>query len=318
MAGVLTLTVNPAIDLSTAVDRVEPIRKLRCAEGRRDPGGGGVNVARVVRRLGGEVRALYPVGGLVGQLLQRLVEAEGVASVTVPVAGETREDVTVLDRGCGDQYRFVMPGPRLAEAEWRALLDALTALGPGPAIVCASGSLPPGAPDDFYARAAAIVRGWGARFVLDTSGAALKAGLEAGVHLIKPNLRELSELTGAPLADEAARLAACRTLIARGRTEVVALSLGADGALLVTAQAAWRAPALPIAALSTVGAGDSFLGAMVWALAAGSPLDEAFRWAVAGGSAALLAAGTGLCHAEDMRRLAGDVVVEAVPALPAA
>lgn len=312
MPGVLTLTMNPAIDLSTSAERVEPIRKLRCAEGRRDPGGGGINVARVIRRLGGEASALFPAGGLTGELLRRLVEAEGAPELAVPVSGETREDVTVLDRASGQQYRFVLPGPRLAEAEWRACLDALAAQGPGPAVVCASGSLPPGAPDDFYARAAAIVRGWGARFAVDTSGPALKAALEAGVWLAKPNLHELSDLTGSDLGDEAARLAACRALVREGRAEVVALTLGAEGALLVSAEGVWRAAALPVEAVSTVGAGDSFLGALIWALCEGRPLEAAFGFAMAGGAAALLASGTGLCRAEEVGRLVGLARIEAL------
>jgi 6-phosphofructokinase 2 len=313
MPGVVTLTMNPAIDLSTAVDRVEPVRKLRCEAGRRDPGGGGINVARVVGRLGGAVTALYPVGGDVGRLLQRLVAAEGVASLTVPVAGETREDVTVLDRSSGDQYRFVLPGPRLEEAEWTACLDALRAQGPGPAFVCASGSLPPGAPEDLYARVARLACGWGAKVLLDTSGSALKAALGAGVHLIKPNLRELRDLTGATLDDEAARLAACKSLIAAGQVAAVALSLGRGGAILVDREGALRAPALPIEPVSTVGAGDSFLGGLTWALAAGKLREEAFRWAIAAASATLLSAGTGLCRREDVARLVTQVGVEVLP-----
>ncbi len=311
MSGVVTLTMNPAIDLSTSVDRVEPVRKLRCGPGRRDPGGGGINVARVATRLGCAVKAVYPAGGEVGRLLDRLVAAEGVASLMVPILGETREDVTVFDQSRGEQFRFVLPGPRLDEPEWLACLEALRAVGPKPAYVCASGSLPPGAPDDFYARVAEIAAGWGAKFLLDTSGAALKAALEARVHLIKPNLRELRELTGAPLRDQASMIAACRGLIARGSPELVALTLGADGALLVSATQAWRAPALAIRPVSTIGAGDSFLGAMIWALASNQPLDEAFRHAVAAGSAALLAPGAELCRAADVRRLAGEVAIEA-------
>ena len=318
MAQVVTLTLNPAIDLPTSVDRVEPVRKLRCGPGRRDPGGGGINVARAATRLGCAATAVFPIGGEVGQMLNRLVVAEGVASVTIPIAGETREDVTIFDRARGEQYRFVLPGPPLLADEWTACLEALRSLGPGPgpgpAYVCASGSLPPGAPDDAYAQVAEMASAWGARLLLDTSGAALRTALEAPVHLIKPNLRELRELTGEALEDQAAMVRACRGLIAGGRVEAVALSLGAEGALLVTRQAAWRAAALDIRPASTVGAGDSFLGVMVWALAAGRPLDEAFRWAVAGGSAALLAEGTELCLAADVGRLVSQVEIKSVDA----
>lgn len=311
MPSVITLTLNPAIDLSTSVDRVEPARKLRCGPGRRDPGGG-INVARVAGRLGCAATAIYPVGGEVGAMLRRLVDAEGLVSATFPIGGETREDVTVLDEASGEQYRFVLPGPPLAAGEWGACLAALGMLGPGCAYVCASGSLPPGVPVDAYAQVACLVAGWGARFVLDTSGPALKAALQAPTHLIKPNLRELRELTGAPLEDQTSMIRACRDLITSGHVALVALSLGANGALLVSGDEAWRAPALAIRPASTIGAGDSFLGAMVSALAAGRPLPEAFRWAVAGGSAALLAPGAQLCLAADVRRLADAVTIEAV------
>jgi len=310
MPSIVTLTMNPAIDVTTSVDRVEPVRKLRCGPGVRDPGGGGINVARVASRLGAEVAAVYPIAGFVGQLLKGLLDEEGLASVAVPVHGETREDFTVLDEATGRQYRFVLPGIHLYGDEWARALGAVSALGPGPDILCASGSLPPGVPDEFYARVAEIAAAWGAKFVLDTSGAALKAALEARVHLIKPNLREMRELTNRTLETQASMIGACRELIDAGRVDVVALSLGADGALLVNADHAWRAPALSVHPVSTVGAGDSFLGAMAWALSSKLVIAEAFRFAVAGGSAALLAPGTELCRAQDVRRLLAEVEIE--------
>jgi 6-phosphofructokinase 2 len=312
MTLILTLTPNPAVDVSTSVARIEPTRKLRCAPGRRDPGGGGVNVARVASRMGARSVAIYPAGGLSGRLLESLVTAEGLESVVVPVRGDTREDFTALDETTREEYRFVLPGPHLSGAEWMQCLKALAAIEVRPDFVCASGSLPPGAPDDFYARVAEIVSGMGVKLALDASGSALKAALRERIHLIKPNLAELRELAGAALDDEPSLLQACRSLIASDRAEIVALTLGADGALLVTADHAWRAQPLPIERLSTVGAGDSFLGAMVWALASKLSLEEAFRYAAAAGAAALLAHGTELAQAGDVRRLARQVVIEPI------
>ncbi|MFN4177035.1 1-phosphofructokinase family hexose kinase [Phenylobacterium sp.] len=313
MPVIATLTMNPALDMSTSAERVEPVRKLRCSPARRDPGGGGVNVARMAHRLGARTIAIFPSGGLTGQMLERLVEAEGVEATAVAIGSETREDVTVLDETSGEQYRFVLPGPHLHGVEWMACLRTLAELPTRPDIFCASGSLPPGVPDDFYARVAEIVESWGVRFALDTSGAPLKAALAERVFLVKPNLRELRELTGAPLSDEPSRVAACRALIARGRLGAVALSLGHEGALLVTAHDAWRAQALPIRPVSSVGAGDSFLGAMLWGLASKLTLKESFNLAMAGGSAALLAPGTELARSADVRRLLAQVIVEPVP-----
>lgn len=312
MTLVVTLTLNPAIDVSTSTERVEPTRKLRCAPGRRDPGGGGINVARVARRLGAEAVAIYPAGGITGRLLQQLVDREEVRSLVVPATGETREDFTVLEAASGEQYRFVLPGPHLHGVEWMACLKTLADMAVKPDIVCVSGSLPPGVPDDFYARVAEIVASWGVRLALDCAGAPLRAALEERIFLIKPNLRELAELTGQSLDDDASRVRACRDLITTRRIEAVALTLGADGAMLVTRDEVLRAPGLPIEPISTVGAGDSFLGALVWALASRLTLAEAFPYAVAAGSAALMADGTELCRAEDVLRLLPRVTVDAL------
>lgn len=312
MPIVLTLTPNPAVDISTSVARVEPARKLRCSGESRDPGGGGLNVARVASRLGARAVAIYPTGGLVGQRLESLVQREGVESVVVPIQGETREDLTVLDETTHEEYRFVLPGPHLRDAEWMQCLKALADIDLKPDFICASGSLPPGAPDDFYARVAEIAEIRGVRFALDTSGRALKAALRDRVHLIKPNLAELRELVAGALDEDSSLIGACRALIAQGRTEVVALTLSAQGALLVTADAAWRAQPLPIQPLSTVGAGDSFLGAMVWALASKLSLEEAFRYGAAAGAAALLAPGTDLCGAANVRRFLPQIEIERI------
>jgi 6-phosphofructokinase 2 len=310
MPKVVTLTMNPAIDVSTAVDRIEPVGKLRCASDSRDPGGGGINVARVVSRLGGSVLALYPAGGALGGLLQDLLKREGVHSSVTHIDGETREDFTVLERASDQQFRFVLPGPRLHDREWMACLKALAMLPIRPDIVCASGSLPPGVPEDFYSRVAEIAAGFGAKFVLDAAGAPLKKALSSHIHLIKPNQQEMLELAGSALDDDASLLAACQRLIEGGRVEAVALTLGARGALLVTAEGAWRARPPPVEAISAVGAGDSFLGAMVWAMGEGRSLCDAFRHGAAGGAAAVLASGTELCQAHDVLRLAGQVTVD--------
>ena len=312
MTDIVTVTINPAIDVSTTVDHVEPTRKLRCKNVRRDPGGGGINAARLVRRLGREVTAIYPEGGSIGRLLTRLVEGQGIASLAIEVAQETREDFTAFDESIGDQYRFVLPGPRLSTNEWHRCLDALDSLPTRPRYVIASGSLPPGVPDDFYAQLTRRAAALGAKLVLDTSGPALAAALRAGgVYLVKPNLGELRGLVQAPLDDRTARVNACRDIVAAGGAEVVALTLGREGALLVTANGAWHAPAMAVKVASAVGAGDSFLGAMVWSLCEGHPVQQAFRCGVAAGSAALLMPGTELGQADDIRRMLPDV--ETVP-----
>jgi 6-phosphofructokinase 2 len=309
MAAIVTLTPNPSLDVSTTVEQVMPTHKLRCTAARRDPGGGGINVARVVRRLGGEVTAIYPCGCATGQLLAHLVEGEHIASKTFQIADETRQDFSVHEDASGRQFRFVLPGPAMAEHEWRACLDTLAACAGQADFIVASGSLPPGAPPDFYARASRIVKSGRSGFLLDTSGSALKAALAEGVYLIKPSLRELCETVGEPLDNETAWIRACAGLVNDRRAEIVALTLGHRGAMLVTHDRVIRAEPPPITALSSVGAGDSFLGAMVWGLAAGYDLAHVLRLGVAAGASAVLNPGTELAHPDDIRRLVDAVMI---------
>lgn len=309
MPKIVTITINPAVDIFVNVDHVEPTRKLRCSTPKRDPGGGGINVARAAYRLGSDVVAIYPTGGAIGKLLHRLVEREGIESIVTPSHVETRENFTAYEETTGEQYRFVLPGSALHRAEWEACLDKLNSLSEKPAFVVASGSVPPGVPDDFFAQVARAAKRLGAKMVIDSSGPALTAALNEGVTLAKPNQHELSELVDAPLSTDAERIAACRKLVKEKRAEIVALTLGDDGALLVTADKAWRAQPMRIEVVSAVGAGDSFLGGLVAALAKSQPIVDAFRMAVAAGSAAVMSPGTELCREEDVKRLLKEVKI---------
>jgi 6-phosphofructokinase 2 len=303
MSAILTITLNPAVDVYTSIARIAPVHKLRCDTERRDPGGGGINVARVISRLGGDVTAMFPAGGPIGDYLQRLVRAEGVKSCVAPIAGVTRESFTVRETDTQDEFRFVLPGPSVSAAEFEACLSAIMEARAARYVV-ASGGLPNGAPPDTHARIGAIARNMGAQFVLDSSGEPLRLGLAGGVYLVKPNMRELGELVGMPLGDERAALDAARSLIDSGQAEIVALSRGRDGAMIVTAKQAWIAPAVQVPVASSVGAGDSFLGGLVWSLERGDALATAFGYALAAGAASLLRPGTALCQADEVIHLA--------------
>jgi len=311
---IMTVTPNPAIDVSMSTPEITPEHKLRCTDVRRDAGGGGINVARVLTRFGARCTAVYPAGPILGRLLRELLDEEGVTGVAIDVAGETRESFTVLERASGREFRFVLPGPHLQHSEWQACIDAVAACADAPAWVVGSGSLSAGVPDDFFARLARAARQRGARMVLDTSGAPLAAALEEGVYLVKPNLRELRELTGEALEDEADWARAAQSLVRAGKAELLALSLGHRGALLAARDRVLRAPALPVEIASTVGAGDSFVAAMLWRLSSGGTLEEALAHGVAGGTAALLAPGTRLAFEEDTERLARRVEVRSLAA----
>jgi len=312
VSDIVTITINPAVDIFVSTTKVEPTRKMRTSAPKRDPGGGGINVARAAFRLGAKVTAIYPASGAIGRLLTRLLEREGIDSVVTPSHAETRENFTAYEDESGEQFRFVLPGSPLHRAEWEAVLYELENIKTRPKFVVASGSVPPGVPADLFARVAAIAKKLGARPLVDTSGAALKAAIKEGVYLVKPNLNELSDLCGKPLDTDDARIAACKTMIKAGEAEVVALTLGGDGALLVTRDGVWRANPMQIEAVSTVGAGDSFLGGMVAALAKGEPLDKAFRVAVAAGYAAVMRPGTELSHQDDVERLMPQIEIKEV------
>lgn len=316
MPAFVTVTLNPALDLSTAVAHVVDAHKLRCEAPVVHPGGGGVNVARVLHRLGADVLALCTAGGPTGERLSRLLAGEGVAGLYLPIGGDTRESFSVRETSTGREYRFVLPGPTLTGLEWQNCLDRLRALPGHVRYLVASGSLPPGVPTDFYARLARLARDVGARLVLDTSGPALAEALAEGVWLVKPSLRELSELSGEALTSPQARLAAARSLVASGGAQWVALSLGPEGAQLVSARHALYAAALEVPVRSTIGAGDSFLAGLLSALDRHEDNGAlALARGMAAAAAALSSPGTALCQSAAVDRLVAQVQVKSADTL---
>lgn len=290
---IVTLTLNPSIDLGCEAESIQPTRKIRTFGETYDPGGGGVNVARVLRELGGETLAVVTTGGVVGRFLEELLEAAGVPCRAVPIAGRTRISQVVQDRASGLEYRFVPEGPALAEAEWRAALAMLAAQDAGWLVL--SGSLPRGVPEDFYAQAIRDARRDGRRVVLDTSGAALRAGLAAGgIEVVKPSLGEFEALLGRRLNDDLdAITAAALEVASSGAARLVAVTLGHRGAVLAGADgSSWRLPAPEVEVRGATGAGDSFVAAMTWALARGDDAPDAFAWGSAAGGATVAATGT--------------------------
>ena len=299
---IATLTLNPSIDGSCATDVVRHTHKVRTHDERYDPGGGGINVARVLTRLGADVVALYLGGGVTGAVLDQLLDRDRVKRQPIVIHDDTRLALTVHEASSGREYRFVPEGPDIGVAEWQACLAAIET------IACdwlvASGSLPRGVPEDFYVRVKAIARRRNIRFVLDSSGPALAHGLAGGgVALVKPSQGEFESLVGRRLSGATEIAAAAAELVARGDAEQVAVTLGHEGAVLVTAHETIILPALAVTVQSAVGAGDSFVAAMVFGLASRWPAAKAFRYGIAAGTAAVLNPGTGLAHRADIDRL---------------
>jgi 6-phosphofructokinase 2 len=287
---IVTLTMNPAVDMASTAASVRPTHKIRTSGEHLDPGGGGINVARVVHVLGGDALALVMTGGVTGRLIEELLDQAGVRWRSLPIQGRSRISVNVHDRQTGLEYRFVPEGPMVEPNEWRHALDVMADLDAD--WIVASGSLPPGVPDNFYAQAAATAARRGQNFVLDTSGAALRSGIGPGTTLLKMSLSELEFLTGHELTDPRERAEEIARLIRSGAARMIAVSLGRDGAILGTDQGIIQLPALEVEARSAVGAGDSFLAGLVIGLARGLSARQALALGTAAGGAAVMNFGT--------------------------
>lgn len=298
---IVTLTLNPALDKSASTERLTPEQKLRCTGLQEDAGGGGINVSKGIRKLGGNSTAVFPAGGATGRRLQQILTTAGVETSVLGVSGETRENFSILESSTGLQYRFTLPGQPMTEEDADKCLELVRQLQPE--WLVASGSLPPGLPETYYEKIAAFAKQTGARLILDTSGPALQAAADEGLYLLKPNLAELSALAGVKHLEMNQVDDAALSIIQQGKCEVVVVSLGPQGALLVTRDGFEHIPAPTVKKQSTVGAGDSMVAGMVWALSKGkSPLEMA-RYGVACGTAATMNPGTELFHPEDVVRL---------------
>jgi 6-phosphofructokinase 2 len=300
---IVTLTFSPCIDKTTSVSDLIPEKKLRCSEPVFDPGGGGINVARAVRKLGGEALAIYPSGGCTGQLFDKLLADENVPCKIIPSQNETRENFIVVESTTGNQYRFGTPGTFLSQPEWQACDDAVNEIEDDVQFIVVSGSLPPGVPVSVFDELAHIARGKKARFIVDTSGDALQHAIAAGVFLVKPNLNELGALTGEPVGGTDQIASAARKLIASCSCEVVVVSMGSAGAMVVTRDIAEKIPTPKIEVKSTVGAGDSMVAGIVLSLTRNMDLLDAVQYGVACGSSATMNPGTELCTKADADQL---------------
>ena len=301
MTSILCVALNPSIDLSNETDRVVPTKKVRIRNQRQNIGGGGVNVARVLAELGEHPDLLVMAGGATGAVFLDAVRQMPVNLHVIPIEGAIRVAFMVKEMGTGQEYRFVPEGPVVSAEEYGQALRFLEEATANYVIV--SGSLPRGLPSDSYAHIARTFADRKTRFILDASGEALKQALEVGgLFMIKPSLDELEGIVGGDL-DEAGAIAASQELIARGAVEIVCVSMAREGAILVSAQGVTKVPSFNVPVGSTVGAGDSFVGGMVWAPIQDYPLEEAFRFGVAAGAATVMSEGTELCQRADVLEL---------------
>ena len=301
---IVTLTVNPSIDKSTTVVDIIPEQKLRCSSPIFQPGGGGINVSRAIKKIGGESLAVYLAGGATGQKLTELINEEGVETKVVDQENRTRENFIVVDH-TGTQYRFGMPGTSVKQQECDNLVHILDSLPMKPEFLVLSGSLQDDVPADFYAQITIEAKKHGVKVILDTVGNPLVDTLETGVFMIKPNLQELFDLAGFKEIFPGKYVEIARKLIDEQKTEVVVISMGGKGAALVTKDEHYTVVPPATQCKSTVGAGDSMVGGIVLSLSRNEGFKKALELGVATGTAATMNEGTSLCKKEDVDQIMG-------------
>jgi 6-phosphofructokinase 2 len=301
MSTILTITFSPCVDKSFSIPELIPEKKLRTSIPKTEPGGGGINVARVLARLGTNAIALYPSGGYTGQALDELIAKEHIPAIPVKTRNETRENVIVLETSTNKQFRFTMPATSLSEKEIERLLESIEHVKKLDFIVV-SGSLPAGIAPNIFSRIA-IVGKKKAKLVVDTSGEGLKYAVDQGVYLIKPNISELAYLAGKEYLHTNEIVHHAKSIIKTKNCEIIVVSLNAAGAVLITKNATVAVTPPAVKVKSTVGAGDSMVAGMVFALSRGDDIETASQYGVACGTAATLNAGTELCHKKDVEVL---------------
>lgn len=298
MTKILCIALNPAIDISSDAEVVRHTHKTRTHNQQQFPGGGGINVARVIATLGGTCELMFLSGGATGELLEAMLKPLPIVERTFRIHDPVRVAFAVHETSTNLEYRFVPEGPLVTQAELEPLFQAVASSDAD--YVVASGSLPRGAPDDTYVRLAKLVAERGGMFVLDTSGAALAQAMSgARMFLVKPSLGEFETFLGRKLAHHEVGKAA-QAHIRTGAAKYIAVTLGADGAVLASADQIIQLPAIDVPVNSATGAGDSFVAGMVWSLAEGHSIEDAFRFGQAAGAATVMTSGTELCRQQDV------------------
>lgn len=309
----LTVTLNPTIDVSTSVRQLINHQKLRCESPLEQVGGGGLNVSTVLQSLGTSCQSFWPKGGIRGEQILSELDGDGIHSLTTSIKGDNRQCFTVYETVSGHEYRFVLPGPTLSEYEQQECVTTIVSNLPSDFLIL-SGSLPGGIDAAFYAQiiTAAKRAQPDLKIVIDTSSESLAHALNAGVFLFKPSREEFCELTRHEAQTPELCVNACRDLIMQGKSQVVALTMGAEGSLVVSADEAWLAHPLPVKVTSTVGAGDSYVGGFVHAIMCGQHLQDAARLGTAAAAAALQTQGKLAFDPELINALASQVQIESL------
>ena len=298
---ILTVTLNPCIDKSSKVEILKPESKMRCTEIVHEPGGGGINISKALKKLDTPSVALFPAGGHNGNMLCSLLKEEGILFHAVDTKTETRENWVVLETSTNKQYRFTFPGREVSEETIKTLIDQIRSFAPQ--YVIASGSLPQGLPDYFYGLIVKNAEAVGAKCIVDTSGPALQALKGRHAYLIKPNIGELCKMLNIEWLDKNDVPDAAQQAIRDGFAQIIVVSMGPSGAWLVNNEKKYFVEAPAVEKRSTVGAGDSMVAGITSMLLKQKTFKEALAFGVACGSAATMNEGTKLFNKEDAEQL---------------
>lgn len=292
--NITSLTINPALDKNAKVAGLIATQKLKCHSIHYQPGGGGVNVSRMLHRLGEKTNCVFPSGGHTGKHLTDLLFKEGVHAMQIPVKEETRENLSVVDEHTKLQYRFGMPGGTLNPSELKKIQTLVDKqLNPNDMLVL-SGSLPEGIPTDYYTKWIAHTSLKNIKVVIDTSGPALMEALKEPVFLLKPNQKELAQLAGKAFLSSAEQEAFALEMIASQKATYIVVSLGARGAFLASKEGVVYQPTPSVAVQSTIGAGDSMVAGLIYAIKNNFADRDILKWGVACGVATTMSEGTSL------------------------
>ena len=308
---IATVTLNPSLDKIVTVEGLVVDEVNRWTGLRRDPGGKGINVSRVVHELGGETIAYGFIGGIDGETLKHLLQQQGVPFDFTPIQGEIRSNFIITDLKTRRQTRIDAPGPHISRDELGKLIDKVTRIKPKPDFLVFAGSVPPGVPTDIYQQLIERAKKSGIKTVLDSDNKWLKEGIKAKPNVIKPNVHEAEELLETHLKDQAAIVEAVKTLVNRS-IDVAAISRGKNGLIVANGGKILKITPPQVEVRSTIGAGDSTIAGLVLKLSQGHGIEEASRWAAAAGTAAALTPGTELCRREDVERILPQVKVESL------
>jgi len=306
---IATVTLNPSLDKTVTVEELVVDEANRWTSSRRDPGGKGINVSRVIHELGSETIAYGFIGGFDGEALKHLLRQQGVPFGFTPIKGEIRSNFIITDLKTRRQTRIDAPGPHISKSELSKLIEKITRIKTKPDFLVLAGSVPPGIPADIYKQIIKRAKERGIKTVLDSDNKWLKEGIKAKPYVIKPNVHEAEELLEIQLRDEASIIRAAKALVSKG-IEVVAISRAKKGLIVATKEKLIKVTPPQVEVRSTVGAGDSAVAGLVLKLSQGHRIEEASQWAAAAGTAATLTPGTELCRREDVERLLPQVKVE--------